>query len=68
MPLGSVGEKFELYLISIYGLELIFLSPWNWCQFLSLFNIYVYLSCLEKVCEEERNGNSKGNGRGVQIC
>ena len=34
-------------------------------QFLYLINGYLFFRCLEKVFEEERNENKKGNSRGV---
>ena len=66
--LGLVWEKFELYLISTCFLELLTaecIRKINLYQFLYLINGYLFFTYLEKVFEEERNRNRKGNIRRV---
>ena len=52
-PLAS-----QNYLLQSISVKLIY-------QFLYLINGYLFFRCLEKVFEEERNENKKGNSRGV---
>ena len=66
--MGSFGEKFELYLISTYLFEIVAecLRETNINFHLSLMFIWT-LTTLKIIFQEGRNGNRKGNGRGVQI-
>ena len=69
MWLSAVWEKFKLQLTSTYLLELLaaeyFRETNQLYQFLYLINGYLLFRCLEKVFEEERNENNKGNSRRV---